>query len=49
MAISLKLANIYAGRGEDDKARAGYRFCMDAQERKMSRGEKKPFTPLGHV
>ncbi len=46
VAISLKLAAIYADRGEDDRARAGLRFCVDAQDGKIGKGTGKIF-PLG--
>lgn len=44
VAMSLKLARLYATWKDDEKAAVGFRFCVDAQERKVKAGEYVPTT-----
>lgn len=44
--MSLKLANIYSKLGKDKEAVLGFRFCIDAQEKKIKKGSKKRPRPV---
>jgi tetratricopeptide repeat protein 19 len=39
VSMSLKLAAVYAAWKHDDSALTGFRFCIDAQEKKIANGE----------
>ena len=39
VGISLKLARIYGEWNQDEKAVVGYKFAIDAQEKKIKNGE----------